>query len=162
MTRPVLILAALVTVVALFVSGWFYAMQPAHAGGVFTGQTPGIAINGYDPVGYFNQNKPIKGSADHTYSWNGVDWHFASAKNLETFSADPERYAPQYGGYCAYAAAKDSLAKTEPDAFTIYDGKLYLNFNQSVKGTWDGSKEAFISTGDKNWPDLLEQARARN
>ena len=103
----------------------------------------------------------MKGSAEFAHDWNGSQWHFSSADNKAKFAADPVAFAPQYGGYCAYAAAKDQLAKTEPDAFTVYDGKLYLNFNQSVKQLWDGNRDPFIKTGDGNWPDLEKQAAAQ-
>ena len=153
-------IAAIAFVLAVAIGGYFTLMPTAHAGSVFTGKTPGVAINGYDPVGYFKQNEPVMGSSAHAHSWNGVEWHFATAENRDTFAADPQRYAPQYGGYCALAAAKDYLAKTEPDAFTIYDGKLYLNYDKGIKRRWDGNREDFIEAATKYWPGLEEKARA--
>lgn len=153
-----------IVVAALAAAGVFAYMQltaPALAGAVFQGTTPGVAINGYDPVGYFTKDAAVKGSAKHAAEWNGVTWHFETAQNREAFLADPVRYAPQYGGYCAFAAARGQLAKTEPDAFTVHDGRLYLNFDQPIKRRWDVQREEFIETANANWPQLEEQAAAR-
>ena len=85
------------------------------------------AIRGYDPVAYFTQGKPVKGSREYTHQWNGATWRFASAQNRERFAAAPAKYAPQYGGYCAYGVASGYAVKIEPDAWSVVDGKLYLN-----------------------------------
>ena len=114
------------------------------------------AINGYDTVAYFTEGKPVEGSADHAYEWNGAEWHFASAENLETFKADPEKYAPQYGGYCAYAVAYGSTAKTEPDAWKIVDGKLYLNYDKSIQSRWEEDVPGYIAKVNTNWPKVLD------
>lgn len=116
----------------------------------------GTAINGYDPVAYFTEGKPIEGSSDHAYKWNDAEWHFASAENLERFKADPEKYAPQYGGYCAYAVSEGYTAKTEPDAWKIVDGKLYLNYDKKVQEMWAQDIPGRIANADKNWPKVLE------
>jgi len=121
---------------------------------IFTGKTDGVAINGYDPVGYFKQNAPVKGSDEFTADHMGVTWRFVSAENRDLFVSDPEKYAPQYGGYCAYAAANNSIAKTEPEAFTIADGKLYLNYDIPIRTRWEGDQAANISKADKYWPEL--------
>ena len=154
---PILVAA----IVAAGVFAWMQFTAPALAGAVFQGTTPGVAINGYDPVGYFEQDAAVKGTAEYRANWSGVEWHFASNANREAFLAEPAKYAPQYGGYCAFAAARGQLAKTEPDAFTVYDGKLYLNFDQPIKRRWEGQKVDFIATANDNWPDLEQQAAAR-
>ena len=133
---------------------WFSSERDAVAGPVFTGATPGVAINGYDTVAYFTQGKPVEGSVDHVENWSGVTWRFASEENRALFAANPQKYAPQYGGFCAYAVAQGSKAKTEPDAFTVFDNKLYLNFDQSIKTRWDGDRESFISKANGYWPQL--------
>lgn len=115
----------------------------------------GIAINGTDPVAYFTQGQAIAGDAEHSLEWGGTTWHFASAANRAAFEADPAKYAPQYGGYCAWAVgARDSLAPTEPDQWSIVDNKLYLNFNASVQDRWKADVPGFISKADQNWPGL--------
>lgn len=114
----------------------------------------GVAIRGYDPVAYFDQGAPVAGSAEHSLDWQGVTWHFASAENKRAFQANPEAYAPAYGGYCAYAVAKDKLASIDPTAWKIVDGELYLNYSQSVQDTWEQDIPGYIEKAEANWPDL--------
>jgi YHS domain-containing protein len=121
---------------------------------VFVGKN-GYAINGYDPVAYFTSGMPIEGSPDHSTMHNGATFLFASADNKAMFDAKPERYAPQFGGYCAYAVSKGATAKTEPDAWTIVDDKLYLNFNTAVRAIWKQDIPGNIARANKNWPDVL-------
>ena len=115
----------------------------------------GAAIGGYDPVAYFTQSAPVKGDAAHTVSWRGAEWRFASAENKATFAANPEAYAPQYGGYCAFAASKNAVAPTEADAWTVHDGKLYLNFNTQVRGIWSQDIPGNVALADGFWPGPL-------
>ncbi len=114
------------------------------------------AIRGYDPVAYFTEGSPHEGSADFTHEWNGAVWHFVSAENRDTFAADPESYAPQYGGYCAWAASQGYLAPIDPDAWEIWENKLYLNFSRRVHRRWTRNKEENIVKADANWPGILE------
>ena len=114
----------------------------------------GVAIRGYDPVAYFDQGEPVEGSAEHSLEWQGVTWHFASADHRSTFEQNPQKYAPAYGGYCAYAVAKDQLASVDPTAWKIVDGKLYLNYSKSVQDKWEQDIPGYIETAEMNWPDL--------
>lgn len=123
---------------------------------IYTGSVKGVAINGYDPVAYFTEKKPVAGKADITYDWKGVTWRFASAQNRDAFKAEPEQYAPQYGGYCAYAVSKGYTAKTDPQAWRVVGGKLYLNYNKSVQSTWAKDIPGYIKSADKNWPGVLK------
>ena len=127
------------------------------SGPVFTGGTPGVAINGYDTVAYFTEQSHVEGSDEFTHEWNGVTWRFASAENRDAFAASPEKYAPQYGGYCAYAAASNSLVKTEPEAWSIVDDKLYLNYNLPIRARWEKDEQGYIEAADANWPELSKQ-----
>ncbi len=113
------------------------------------------AIHGYDPVAYFNTGSPVKGKKEFSYSWKGADWYFVSASNLKAFKASPEKFAPQYGGYCAYGCSEGHKAPTDPTAWTIVDGKLYLNYSPKVKELWTKDRPARIITADKNWPELV-------
>lgn len=113
------------------------------------------AINGYDSVAYFTQNAPVKGLDAHTYDYKGAKWKFSNAANLELFKANPEKYSPQYGGYCAYAVAKDSLAKVDPNQFTILDGKLYLNYDASIQKEWLKDRANFINKADAKFQALI-------
>src|ERR1700754_788456 len=98
--------------------------------------TSGVAIKGYDPVAYFKQNAAVKGDKQFVYSWEGTKWQFASQENMNAFKADPAKFAPQFGGFCAYGVSEDHKSPTEPDAFTIVDDKLYLNYNKDVRDLW--------------------------
>lgn len=131
------------------------SLPSAQAGDVVY-QSSGTAINGYDPVAYFTMKKPVEGDATHSTEWNGATWHFSSAENLATFSADPEKYAPKYGGYCAFAVSRGYTASTDPAAWSIVDGALYLNYSKSVRSRWNSAQSANIVAGDKNWPDLRD------
>ncbi len=113
------------------------------------------AIKGYDPVAYFNQGEPVKGKGAHGYEWMGATWYFANAGNMELFAGDPERYAPQYGGYCAYAVSQGHTAKIDPDAWKIVDDKLYLNFSLKVQKLWEQDIPGYIAKADENWPKIL-------
>ena len=115
----------------------------------------GIAINGYDAVAYFTDAAPVQGDAAHSVEYKGATWHFANAENKAAFEADPAAYAPQYGGYCAYAVSKGATAKTEPDAWTVHDGKLYLNYDTSVRSIWLQDVPGNITKADGNWPGVL-------
>lgn len=114
----------------------------------------GKAINGYDPVAYFTEKKPVMGDPKFSYDWQGATWTFATAKNRDAFKAQPEQYAPQYGGYCAFGLARGYKAPTEPDAWTIDDGKLYLNYNLKVREDWDRDRKTYIQKADQNWPQV--------
>ncbi|WP_394240857.1 YHS domain-containing (seleno)protein [Vibrio astriarenae] len=143
----------LFSVVALMFSfmSTAYALEPVYSD--FFGK----AIKGYDPVAYFTEGKPIEGDSDFQYEWNGADWYFSSQENLDRFVGNPERYAPQYGGYCAWAVSKGYTAKIDPNAWSVVDGKLYLNYNKSVQSTWQQDIAGNIAKGDANWPGLLAQ-----
>ena len=117
----------------------------------------GLAIRGYDPVAYFKQSKPVRGKAEHTAKWNGATWRFASAENKAAFEASPSRYAPQFGGYCAYAVSRNYTASTDPAAWRIVDGKLYLNYSKSVARTWAKDIPGNIAKANRNWPGVLKK-----
>lgn len=114
-----------------------------------------IAINAVDPVGYFDQEKPVSGAAAHAHLWNGAEWHFANRRNADKFAANPETYAPEFGGYCAFAASRGYLAPTIPEAWTIYEGKLYLNASLRAQELWRQDIPGNIAAGLRNWPGIL-------
>ena len=117
----------------------------------------GKAIKGYDPVAFFTESKPVMGQDSLMLQWSGATWYFASRKNLEAFKMDPEHYAPQYGGYCAYGTAKGHKAPTEADTWTILDGKLYFNYNQKVKELWSKDRPGLIKKADETWPMIKDK-----
>jgi len=117
-------------------------------------QHGGLAIRGYDPVAYYQQSAPVKGSSQFSYQLRGATWLFASAENRDRFQAEPEHYAPQYGGYCAYAVSKGRTASIDPEAWKIADGRLYLNYSKGVQKKWEQDVPGNIVKADRNWPDL--------
>jgi YHS domain-containing protein len=142
----------------VLIAGLSFGFTPAMAVSpeIFADAKTGVAINGYDPVAYFTQNMPVEGSEQFNYSWKGAKWLFSSEENKNLFAAEPQKYAPQYGGYCAYAVSRGSIAPTDPQAFSIVDDKLYLNFSLSVRKRWSKDIAGNIAKADKNWPDVLK------
>ena len=116
----------------------------------------GKAAEGYDVVAYFSQGKAVEGDGDFTYEWKDSEWRFASAENRAKFEADPAKYAPQYGGYCAYAVSQGYTASVDPEAWSIVDGKLYLNYSKSVQSTWTQDIPGYIASADGYWPKVRE------
>ncbi|MBK9163639.1 MAG: YHS domain-containing protein [Acidobacteria bacterium] len=117
----------------------------------FNASADGLALEGYDAVAYFVVGSAAKGDPRFKHVWNGVTWYFSSEENMKTFQAEPERYAPQYGGYCSYAVSEGYTADGDPEAWKIVDGKLYLNYNMDVKATWEKKQSERIENANKNW-----------
>jgi len=141
------------TAVILFmtlISAQAFALDP-----VYTSLFSNKAIKGYDTVAYFTENRAVEGKAEFSTEYKQAEWLFSSQENLDLFIANPEKYEPQYGGYCAYAVSKGSTASIKPELFTIHDGKLYLNYNKSINDKWQAEKEGYIAEADKNWPELV-------
>ena len=124
---------------------------------VYSSTFGSVAIDGTDPVAYFKESKPVQGSSDHEVEWNGATWRFASAENKAAFEQDPEAYAPQYGGYCAWAVSQGYTASTVPEAWKIVDGKLYLNYSKGVQATWEQNIPGNIQSANANWPAVLDK-----
>lgn len=114
------------------------------------------AVSGYDVVAYFTEGKPVQGKSQLSTNYKGATWQFSSQQNLELFIANPEKYEPQYGGYCAYAVAKGDTASADPKQWSIIDGKLYLNYNEEINTTWKKDTKGYIESADRNWPNVLE------
>ncbi len=112
------------------------------------------AINGYDAVAYFKEGKPVKGSIGLNVMYKGANWLFSSKANADLFKAEPGKYEPQYGGYCAFGCSRGYKAKTSPDAWTIVNDKLYLNYNVDVRDTWNKDQEGYIKKADANWINI--------
>ena len=153
-TRRFILAAALAAPVVSVAT--FYAATPATAAKPEIFSPGGKAIRGTDPVAYFTQGKPVAGSPDYTHEWKGATWYFASAANRDRFKQNPERWAPQYGGYCAYGVAQGYAVKIEVDQWSVVDGKLYLNYSRSVQRTWKQDIPGYIREANKNWPEVLK------
>ena len=114
----------------------------------------GLAIRGYDPVAYFRDDGPRPGKPEFSTSHGGATWRFASAEHKALFESDPQRYLPAYGGFCAYGTSRGYLVKIEPEAWSIVEGRLYLNYDIGVRKTWLARTQAYIARADANWPSL--------
>lgn len=148
---PVLAAAALLALAALH--GALDGVLPdARAQALFVEE--GIAIRGTDPVAYFTEGRPTPGSPDFSAEWGGATWHFASGANRARFLADPEAFAPQYGGFCAWAVSQGYTAPIDPAAWRIVENRLYLNYDRSVQRRWEADIPGHIVRADTNWPGL--------
>jgi YHS domain-containing protein len=146
------LLIAMVAVMALAV--------PAVAGETTVNvNSEGVAIDGYDPVAYHQPSGALHGKSEFQTEWQGAVWYFANAENRDAFLADPDRYAPQYGGWCAFALSQGEYASdTDPsEAFTVIEGKLYLNWSRQVKRNWERDAAHHIEVADQNWPTVEQQ-----
>lgn len=123
---------------------------------IYTSFFSNVAVSGYDTVAYFTMNKPVKGNSDYRTEYQGADWYFSSQENLDKFKAKPEMYAPQYGGYCAWAVANNNTAKGDPLQWAIHNDKLYLNYNTEISSKWLQDKDALIVKADKYWPAVIQ------
>ena len=141
--------AALMAMAACAANSW---------GGEFY-EKEGVALEGYDPVAYFTDGKPVEGSPQYTADFQGSVFHFASAANRDVFVADPERYAPQYGGFCAFGTAGGYKAAIDPAAFTIVNGRLYLNYNDDIRQQWSADVPGMVAKADANWPEVSRQTK---
>jgi YHS domain-containing protein len=124
---------------------------------VFTSKPKGVAVGGYDTVAYFTDKKPVKGIASIAVEHQGATWWFATEANKALFVADPARYAPQYGGYCAWAVASGYTADGDPEAWSVVSDKLYLNYNKAVRFAWARDIPGNVKKGDANWPTVLDR-----
>lgn len=142
---------SLAMLLSLLLTAAAHAKSPVNV--TFFGK---LAIEGYDPVAYFQENRAVKGDKKYEYEWNGAVWRFSSDKNRSLFQANADYYAPQYGGYCAYAVAQGDTAGIDPKQFTIVEDKLYLNYNAKIQKRWLEQRDVFIEQADENWPGVLE------
>ncbi len=147
--RTLIVTIALVTGPALVSVPAAYAEAP-----IYTGRFNNTALQGYDAVSYFTDGAPVKGVKAFATRYQGAEFRFVSQDNLDTFLADPVAYAPQYGGYCAWAIADGNFAKGDARRWNIVDGKLYLNYNQSIQNKWEADIPGFIESADVAWPEI--------
>jgi YHS domain-containing protein len=143
----------------LFVFMTFFLSSITYAqDAIYTGFFSNKALNGYDTVAYFTDNQPVEGNAKFVTEYKNADWYFVSQQHLDMFLTEPEKYAPQYGGYCAWAiSAQNDFASSDPTQWAIVDGKLYLNYDRDVKEKWDRDPALHIQQADANWPALINK-----
>lgn len=136
-------------ILAFLVAASAHAAEPVYV-------KDGVALSGYDAVSYFTDRKPVKGSEQFERQWNGVRWRFASSAHLKSFVESPEKYAPRYGGYCAYGVSRNHAVPGDPEAWKIVDGRLYLNYNKDVRVLWEKELPDVIHEADRHWPSVLD------
>lgn len=129
----------------------------AQAAGPVNVNAQGVAVQGYDPVAYFLVGRPVKGLPEFSAAWNGATYWFANAAHLQTFRADPARFEPQYGGYCAFGVAQGAKPDIDPQAFAVVDGKLYLNLSPGIQKRWQADTPGHIRKATQNWLTLKDQ-----
>lgn len=137
------------------VAGLVFALVGLSAQGVepvFTKQ--GLALSGYDAVAYFTDGKPVEGNASFETEWSGVRWRFASAEHRDAFKAHPEKYAPRFGGYCAFGVSRGYAVDADPTAWKIVEGKLYVNHDKKVQQLWEKELPTIIGTAETRWPTI--------
>jgi YHS domain-containing protein len=132
---------------------------PAGGGQAVNRDRNGLAIDGYDPVAYFAEGRPVRGVAEFEHTWNGTKYRFVSAANRDRFAKDPEAFAPQYGGFCSYAVSRGYTADIDPLAWAVVDGKLYLNYSVRVQRTWETDVPGNIRKADANWVTLRDKGK---
>lgn len=146
--------------VAAFIAGMAFTTAPAALAdqpAIFKPFLSDLAVSGFDPVAYFKGNGPTPGDAGLEYAWQGAKWRFASAENRAAFKANPQKYAPQFGGYCAWAVSQGYTAKGDPKFWRIVDGKLYLNYDGEVQKKWEKDIPGLVAKGNANWPAILKK-----
>jgi len=137
----------------VFLTAPVFAEEPQ----VYTGTFSDVAADGYDVVAYFTEGKAVEGDSDYATQYKGVTWHFVSAKHRDRFEENPGKYAPAYGGYCAWSVSQGRLVAGNPRHWAIEDGRLFLNYNAQVHETWLAKKSRFIAQADANWPQVLQE-----
>jgi hypothetical protein len=156
MTKKIMITAVLVLLSTVLACG---SGDPEDSGQGIYVDADGVAVNGADVVAYFTRDEAsdaLAGSTDYEYEWKGAVWRFATQVNLSAFMAEPDRYVPRYGGYCAYAMAQDDLVGTDPNAWTVRDGELFLNASLKGRTRWRKDIPGFVAKADANWPEWYQ------
>src|SRR5512139_2068111 len=141
----------------ILISSSLFLLLFTGASSIAAGRPPQneVAIKGYDTVAYFKAGKAVKGSESFTFRWHDMTWHFSTKENRDLFAASPEKYAPQYDGWCAWAMTEARLAVTDPEVWTIVDGKLYLNCSREAYGKWSRDIPGHIKKADAIWKETF-------
>ena len=139
--------------------GLFFAtvvVLPASAGDFesVNKDSSSVAIEGYDSVAYFTMSRPVEGKGEFKHVWRDAEWRFSSAEHRDMFAGDPERYAPRYGGYCAFGMAMGYVVRIDPEAWVIVEDKLYLNYDEGFAEDFENNAPKEIARADENWEKL--------
>jgi YHS domain-containing protein len=129
---------------------------PAQTKNLLNLDKSGVALQGYDPVAYFTESKPVKGRAEFTSAYRGATYYFASAEDKARFDQDPAKYEPAYGGFCAYGVSRNKLVEIDPAAFQIVEGRLLLQYSKGVRNDFNKDVPGNLAKANANWPVLVE------
>lgn len=151
MSKLAQIVVVALTFLVVFGVGTLWASGAPEA---VVNQQDGVAIKGYDPVAYFTEGRPVKGTDEFTVEYDGAVWHFSSAEHRDLFLSDPEKYAPAYGGYCAWAVSNGDFADIDPEQWVIHGGTLYLNFDARTNTRFNEDLSGNIQKAEDNWPEM--------
>ena len=152
--------AALAVITGLATANLALAAAETNVSSGLTIQGPGLAVHGYDVVAYFTEGRPTQGSAKYASVYKDATYRFASQANLDAFEADPDAFAPRYGGYCAYGVAVGAKFDGDPHLWRIVDGALYLNLNQEIQEIWEEDIPDNIEKADRNWAEIAHKSPA--
>jgi len=150
-----------ITAVFALVGAGVFVWASGNREGRVNTNSEGVAIDGYDPVAYFTQGAAVRGNADFAHEWDGATWYFASAEHRDRFIAEPEAYAPAYGGYCAWAVAEGKVAGIDPEMWHIEDGRLYLNYSARINRRFLADVRGNITRAETNWPRVRSELEMR-
>jgi len=153
---PIMLRSFLIMVILLSFSTFYSSSVLAKDSEISTGFFSDTAVSGYDTVAYFKQNKAVEGLKKYSTEYKGATWLFSSEQNKLDFIASPEKFAPQYGGYCAYAISNNNTASGDPELWSIHDNKLYLSYNKDIEKKWEKDKEGIVKNANGNWPKILD------
>lgn len=148
---------AFAVIAGLFAAGAAIAGTETNVSSGLTAKGPGLAVHGYDVVAYFTKGQPMVGRAKHSTVYKDATYRFASNGHLDAFKSDPEKYLPQYGGYCAYGVAVGAKFDGDPQLWRIADGKLYLNLNEDIQKTWQKNIPGYTKKADRNWTKIVNK-----
>ena len=157
MQRPLLFAFVLIVLLGSLASTAAFAAAETNVTSGLTLQGPGLAAHGYDVVAYFTEGRPIPGRAKFSTAHGNATYRFASAEHLEAFEKNPQRYVPQYGGYCAYGVSVGAKFDGNPRLWRIVDGRLYLNLNEDIQSTWEKDIPGNIEKADQNWRKIAHR-----
>lgn len=156
--KPIaLFFVTLATVASMSIAGAAMAGTEVNTSRGLTVSGPGLAVHGYDVVAYFTQNEPVRGRAKYSVVHDDATYRFANEEHFKAFKADPQRYVPQYGGYCAYGVAVGGKFDGDPHLWRIVDGKLYLNLNEEIQETWEDDIPGYIEKAGRIWARIADK-----
>jgi len=151
------LITAFAVMLGLLAAGAAYAAAETNITSGLTLKGPGLAMHGYDVVAYFTEGQPTRGVAAHSTVYKEATYRFSNADHLAAFEKNPEKYVPQYGGYCAFGVSVGAKFDGDPLLWKIVDGKLYLNLNEEIQATWKKDIPGNVTKANRNWKEIASK-----